>query len=451
MATATTTHKEIEPPVTRFRDREDAGRRLAAELRAYAAEHPIIIALPRGGVPVGYEVARALDAPLDVWVVRKIGVPWHPELGIGAVAEGGYVHITPEVLRHIELSDDELSLATESKRREVEERVRRFRGDHPRPVLHGRTVIVVDDGIATGGTVRAAIQSIRAENPSKIVLAVPVAAPDTLGALASEVDHVVCLLTPSNLHAIGLWYEDFSQVPDVEVVRLLDRARHDEEMTLVIPAGGVELEGNLAIPAAARGLVLFAHGSGSSRRSSRNRFVARALRHRGFGTLLFDLLTADEERQDAVDAHLRFNIPLLAARLGETTDWIQEYGPAKGLSIGYFGASTGAAAALIAAVKRSQDVGAIVCRGGRPDLARQALAHVRVPTLLIVGGADTAVLDLNRDALEQIPGPKQLTVIPDATHLFEEPGALEEVARLAGDWFERYLGAVSESKTSAPA
>jgi putative phosphoribosyl transferase len=211
----------------RFRNRQDAGRKLAAKLREFAAEHPIVLALPRGGVPVGYEVARALSAPLDVWVVRKIGVPWHAELGIGAVAEGGYIHLSREILGHLGISEEEQSKATESKRREVEERVRRFRGEHPRPVLRDRTVIVVDDGIATGGTVRAAIRSIRAEGPKKVVLAVPVAAPDALEALAPEVDRAVSLLTPPDLYAIGLWYEDFRQLSDDDVVRLLDRARQE--------------------------------------------------------------------------------------------------------------------------------------------------------------------------------------------------------------------------------
>jgi putative phosphoribosyl transferase len=213
------------------------------------------------------------------------------------------------------------------------------------------------------------------------------------------------------------------------------------EENLMILAGGARLEGDLAIPATARGLVLFAHGSGSSRRSSRNRFVAQVLRSRQLGTLLFDLLTAAEEQEDAVDAHLRFDIPLLAASLGDATDWMRRHAPARDLSIGYFGASTGAAAALIAAAARPGVVRAVVSRGGRPDLALTALARVRAPTLLIVGGADPAVVELNREALEQISGPRELTVVPDATHLFEEPGALEEVARLAGDWFTRHLGA----------
>ena len=212
----------------------------------------------------------------------------------------------------------------------------------------------------------------------------------------------------------------------------------DEALT--IPVGAARLEGNLVIPSTAQGLVLFAHGSGSSRASPRNRFVARTLQGRGLGTLLFDLLTMDEERRDAVDGHLRFDIPLLARRLGCVTDWVREHERTRPLALGYFGASTGAAAALIAAAARPHDVRAVVSRGGRPDLAAEALGRVHSPTLLIVGGEDNVVLAFNRQALEVIPAHKRLAVVPGATHLFEEPGALEEVARLAGDWFVEQLG-----------
>lgn len=211
-----------------FVNREDAGRRLAAELSSYAAQHPIVLALPRGGVPVGYEIARALHAPLDVWVVRKVGVPWHPELGAGAVAEGGFVYLNPEVLEHIGLSEAELTELVQSKKREVEERVQLFRDGHPPPILRDRTVILVDDGIATGGTVRVAIRSIRAQKPKAIVLAVPVASPEVVEALGREADRVVCLRTPVDLYAIGVWYVDFGQVSDDEVARLLDRARREQ-------------------------------------------------------------------------------------------------------------------------------------------------------------------------------------------------------------------------------
>jgi putative phosphoribosyl transferase len=209
----------------RFHDREDAGRQLAAKLMPYANQEPIVLGLPRGGVPVAYEVALALGAPLDIWVVRKVGVPWHPELGVGAVAEGNYVYVSPEILNAVGLRRDEVSEVVEEKRAEVAERVRRFRGERRPPDLRDRTVILVDDGIATGGTVRAAARAVKAASPRRIVLAVPVASPDTLDELASEVDETVCLLSPSNLYAIGLWYEDFRQVPDDEVVKLLERAR----------------------------------------------------------------------------------------------------------------------------------------------------------------------------------------------------------------------------------
>jgi putative phosphoribosyl transferase len=183
--------------------------------------------------------------------------------------------------------------------------------------------------------------------------------------------------------------------------------------------------------------------------SPRNRFVAEALRVRGLATFLFDLLTLDEEAQDEIDARLRFDIPLLAKRLGGVTAWVREHPRTRDLLVGYFGASTGAAAALIAAAERPDDVRAVVSRGGRPDLAGEWLRRVRAPTLFIVGGADTAVLRLNREALRSIVAAKELAVVPGATHLFEEPGTLDEVARLAGSWFVRHLGASAIADTAA--
>ncbi|HJU83014.1 MAG TPA: hypothetical protein VJ600_02275 [Holophagaceae bacterium] len=217
---------------------------------------------------------------------------------------------------------------------------------------------------------------------------------------------------------------------------------HELIQQLRIPMEGAVLEGDLVIPEGARGLVLFAHGSGSSRRSPRNRMVAKRLQVRGLGTLLFDLLTTEEGRRDEMTAEHRFDLDLLSIRVLGATVWVRRQPWAEGLALGYFGASTGSAAALMAAAALGADIGAVVSRGGRPDLAEEALPQVVSPTLLIVGGHDFEVLHMNEDALHRLRCPKALEVVPGATHLFEEPGALEAVADLAGAWFERHLGAV---------
>jgi pimeloyl-ACP methyl ester carboxylesterase len=212
------------------------------------------------------------------------------------------------------------------------------------------------------------------------------------------------------------------------------------EREVVVPAGPVRLEGALTLPDGAAGLVVFAHGSGSSRHSPRNRFVAAALRDAGLGTLLMDLLTAAEEQADARTGHLRFDIELLAERVVAAVDWLGIEDAAAGLPVGCFGASTGAAAALVAAAERPERVAAVVSRGGRPDLAAAALELVLAPTLLIVGGRDTQVIALNEEAARRMRAPVELEIVPRAGHLFEEPGALERVAELAGGWFARHLG-----------
>ena len=212
------------------------------------------------------------------------------------------------------------------------------------------------------------------------------------------------------------------------------------EREVGISLGAINLNGTLSLAAGAESLVLFVHGSGSSRFSSRNRFVAHTLNAAGIATLLFDLLSDEEEREDQLTAELRFDIPLLTGRVLDVTGWLRENRDTKDLSLGYFGASTGAAAALAAAA-RSDEVAAIVSRGGRPDLALPYLPRVDIPVLLIVGGHDLAVIDMNRQAFTALHSVKELVIVPGASHLFEEPGTLEEVARLAAAWFGRHLQA----------
>jgi putative phosphoribosyl transferase len=272
-----------------------------------------------------------------------------------------------------------------------------------------------------------------------------------------------------DFYAIGQFYEDFSQVADEEVTRLLRQAAQPvlqsvgqgdppdvEGRANMIPGRlsqqdgikrevsiglkGTTLEGTLALPKDSNGLVLFAHGSGSSRHSPRNRYVAQVINSQRIGTLLFDLLTREEEARDQYTGELRFDIAFLARRLIAATHWSTNDPATRDLKVGYFGASTGAAAALIAAGELPDLVSAVVSRGGRPDLAEEALGSVRAPTLLIVGGDDEPVIGMNQEALAKLYCPdKKLVIIPGATHLFEEPGTLEEVARLAAEWFNQHF------------
>lgn len=217
------------------------------------------------------------------------------------------------------------------------------------------------------------------------------------------------------------------------------RVQNLQERLIHLPIGSVNLEGKLSIPVNAKGIVLFAHGSGSSRHSPRNRYVAEVLQEGGLATLLMDLLTPDEEVVDKRSRHLRFDIELLSDRLVGATDWLTQNADTRHVSIGYFGASTGGGAALVAAAKRPNFVRAVVSRGGRPDLAGSALPLVQAPTLLLVGGKDTVVIGMNQEAIVQMQAQTKLEIIPGATHLFEEPGKLTEVARLACQWFQQHL------------
>ncbi|HEX6876908.1 MAG TPA: phosphoribosyltransferase [Nocardioidaceae bacterium] len=430
-----------------FANRADAGRQLARAVEHLRGSDTVVLGLPRGGVPVAYEVAERLGAPLDVIVVRKLGVPFQPELAMGAVGEEDVLVLNSEVVRMTHVSEAEMASVERRERAVVEERATRFRAGRPRISLKGRTALIIDDGVATGATARAACHVARALGAARVVLAVPVGPQEVKERFAEEADEVICPNRPHVFYAVGQFYDDFSQTTDEEVIALLGRSAQvrgeavpstdgravDEDVH--IPVGQVELEGRLTVPPGALGVVLFAHGSGSSRHSPRNRYVAAVLQQAGIGTLLFDLLTSAEEH----DRRLVFDIDLLSERLMGATDWLRSQPAAAGLSLGYFGASTGAAAALSAAAGMGEELAAVVSRGGRPDLAIPYLHDVRAATLLIVGGRDVVVLDLNREAQGHLRCENRLAVVPGATHLFEEPGTLDEAASLARDWFSAHL------------
>lgn len=434
-----------------FRDRNEAARHLSVALERYRGTCPVVLAIPRGAVPMGRIVAEALDGELDVVLVRKLGAPGNPELAIGAVDEHGGVSLmdhsgwTGATSAYIEReSQRQLAL--------IRERRQRYRAGQPGIALAGRTVIVLDDGLATGATMMAALKAARSQQPRRLVCAVPVAAKRSLAEVAPLADDVVCLATPWPFDAVGLYYRDFGGVTDEEVIDVLAKApvstaAHDPPtaspaasvediatMPVRIDSGSVTLEGDLVSPPSPLGLVIFVHGSGSSRHSPRNRSVATALNQRGLATLLFDLLTPGEDRQPSA----RFDIALLARRLESALAWARRESPRRRTPIGLFGASSGAAAALVVAASHPDEITAVVSRGGRPDLAGDAaLSRVHAGTLLIVGGADHEVLALNRAAQAAMPGNAELVIIPGATHLFEEPGALEDAAARAGNWFVR--------------
>jgi len=395
-------------------------------------------------------------------MVRKLGVPFQPELGMGAIGEDGVRVLNEEVLHATGVTPEEIETVQARESAELERRARRYRHGRDRIDLRGRTAIVVDDGLATGSTARAACQVARKRGAARVVLAVPVAPRGWASRLADAADEPVAVATPYGFEAVGQWYRDFAQTTDQEVIDCLEEAAHrtrerqradtaaksppaegsgaspvaDPEVW--VQAGRVALEGSLAVPDDATGLVVFAHGSGSSRHSPRNRFVAEALNRAGLATLLFDLLTPEEEHCRRVV----FDTLLLASRLTSAVGWLLERPEAQNLPIGCFGASTGAAAALWAASEPDSPIAAVVARGGRPDLATRRLPAVIAPTLLIVGGADELVLGLNRQAAALLGGPSRVAVVPGATHLFGEPGALEQVAELAAGWFTEHLGAV---------
>jgi putative phosphoribosyl transferase len=423
---------------------------LGQRLAGHRGTHAAVLGLARGGVPVALEVARAIDGDLDVLVVRKVGAPANPEYGIGAVAEGGAVFFRPGALAEVGLTREQGAALARREAGEVARRVRAYRGGRPLTSLAGRTAIIVDDGVATGATARAAARAARRAGASRVVLAAPVIAAASAPEMAEDFDEIVACDLPEPFYAVGQWYERFDQVSDDEVLACLGAPGADSPP--VSPdenrTSGDELEADLAVPAGARALVLFAHGSGSSRRSPRNRAVAAALRQRGLGTMLVDLETAAERERGGPG----LDVGRLGDRVAAVVRQVSREPATRGLPVFCLGASTGAAVALAAAARPGDRIAGVISRGGRPDLLPpEILRRVHVPVLLVVGSRDEEVLELNRAAMRHLPG-ADLEVVDGATHLFEEPGTLDEVGRLAGDWIERHLpgGAASADDQDRP-
>jgi len=457
-----------------FRDRIDAGRQLAERIAQQLIDDlaepngpaPVVLGLPRGGVPVAAEVARRLHAPLDIILVRKLAVPAQPELGFGAIGEDDVRVLSPEIMRATGVTEHEATQIEARARTELNQRAELFRSVAPAISLVGRTAVIVDDGLATGSTAMAAAQVARAHGASRVMLAVAVAPPDWTVRCAGVADEMVAVATPVGFSSVGQWYEDFSPTTEDEVIEILRTARRDHNqlhggdaspetgplaVRIEVPISvGTDLSeehliGDLSIPGHPVGVVIFAHGSGSSRKSPRNQLVADHLHRAGIATILIDLLTTDElqssehKRRSASSRDSDLGIDDLGARIVSVVNWVQRHETLGDLRIGLCGASTGAAVALWAAARPDSPVATVVLRGGRPDLARDVLHEVRAPTLLIVGSRDHQVLQLNTEAGALMTCEKELVVVPGATHLFEESGTLHEAAQAATDWFLRHL------------
>jgi len=422
-----------------FKDRKEAGKLLSEKLINYKSDSgAIVLGIPRGGVEVAYEVAQKLNLPLDILEVKKIGYPGNPEFAIGAAGIDSF-HLNEESVKSYNISEDYIKREVERKQAEIKEAYKLLRGEKPLADLKDKTVILIDDGAATGATMVMAAKIAKGQ-AKKVVVALPVSAPDAVEKIKRASDEVICLMAPPDLAAVGEFYENFNQVENEQVKEYLKMERGMIEK-VVIPVGIGTVEGDLVVPPYAREIVVFAYGSGSSRFSPREQFVAKEMQKAGLGTLLMDLLTKEEEAIDEETREYRFNIELLAERMIKAIEWLRKYPASADKYFGYFGASTGAAAILIAAAKHyDEKLKALVSRGGRPDLAIPYLDKVKSPVLMIVGGDDLEVIKMNEEAIKHlINAETKLEIIPGATHLFEEPGALEKVAELSIDWFKKHL------------
>lgn len=425
----------------KYKNREHAGKLLAEKLMEYKTLNPVILALPRGGVPLAFEISSKLEASLDVLFVKKIGDPSNEEFAIGAIAEDEQPILNGQIIKEFKINENEVARIIIEKITEIRRKSKFYRKIIPKISLEGRNVIIVDDGLATGATMEAALNWIKTKNTKKVIVAVAVASVDAFERIKKLGIDCIALQTPPEFWAVGIYFEDFTQVSDKEVLQYFTQKKTHHtvpEHKITIENEDIKLHGILNIPEKSKGIIIFAHGSGSSHQSPRNIYVANALNKAGFGTLLFDLLTTNE----SLDRANVFDIELLVSRLILATKWLKNIN--KTLPIGYFGASTGAAAAL-GAEAYFQNIFAVVSRGGRPDMAMEYLPKIKAPTLLLVGENDQEVISLNKLACTKIAD-CELVTIPKAGHLFEESGTLEQVVEYAITWFSEKVSDQNKDK-----
>ncbi|MEE2037275.1 phosphoribosyltransferase family protein [Nocardiopsis sp. CT-R113] len=421
-----------------FADRSEAGRRLAERVRPLAVNDPLVLALPRGGVPVGAELARRLDADFDVLMVRKIGLPGRPETGVGAIAEDGRVLFDDRALARMQVPRQALSDTVAAERDELDRRRRVYRGDRSGPRIAGRDCVIVDDGVATGGTARAALRMVREAGPSRLILAVPVAAPEAVEALREDVDELVVLSAPDNFHSVGEWYRDFDQLSDGHVTAILAEQgrvhpRSDAARGVRVRAGRVYLDGDLTVPAVLRGAVVLAAGEGRS--DPRWQAISSAMQQAGYATLLLDLLTVQEQESGSGGA----DTAVMGERLSAAVTWLRRATDAANEPLGVLGSGSAAPAALVTAAERPEDVAAVVVHGGRIDLAEPSLPEVRAPVLVLLESRDSFVRELGEWARGRMGGPTDLRVMSGAEQLLHGAKEWRQVAGETLDWFDRHL------------
>jgi putative phosphoribosyl transferase len=444
-----------------FDDRPAAGEVVAGLLARWANRSDVVVlGLARGGVPVAAPIARALGSPLEVMVARKLGVPGIEEVAFAAIAEGRRRPVRDAVASFVGVPRTVERMVLARERAELARRLHRYRAGRPLPEVRGKTCIVVDDGVSSGATLRAAAASLRSRRPARLIAAVPVASSGGVGSIAGWFDEVIAEATPEAFGTVSDWYARFEPVSDEDVLRLLagERLAPTAQVTAEAVAGPTAsdlsterpvsvalrgeagpLAGDLGLPIDhPSGLVIVVHGGGSSRRSYRNRYLAGRLRLAGWATLRIDLLTEPEQAADGETGCHRFEIDLLARRLDQVVGWALGEAVPGCHRLVLFGASTGAAAALEAAALGPRRVAAVVARGGRIDLApRRAL--VRCPCLLVVGRNDREVAAMNRDLGRKLSRAKRVT-IRGAGHVFEEPGTLGRAGEAVVRWLRSELG-----------